>query len=343
MAGPDAGHRRATMVDVAREAGVSHQTVSRYLRGAGGLRPSTVERIERAIRGLDYRPNLLARSMRTRRTNRIAIVMPAATGSVFPTRTIGGAAAAAHAEGFLLDIVGLEGPAAERLERVRRLLDSEGVEGILSLAPLDGLDRSLRAGGPPVVVAGDYDDDLHARRLLADGSFTDELVGHLQDLGHRVLVHLAGSPQWASARNRRTVYERSVADRGLISRGVLGGEWSARSGYAAVAGLPDDTDVTAVVAANDTLAVGALRAAADRGWSVPGRLSVVGWDDDEASAYLTLALTTVSVYREGQGREAMNRLLALVRGRSYPARPVTLHRLVVRESSGPAPDLPAGR
>src|SRR6187401_1159917 len=118
-------------MDVARLAGVSHQTVSRYLRFQGGLKPATVERVDAAIRELNYRPNLVARSMRTRRSGRVAILIP--TVAFNPARMLAGATAAAHAAGYAVDVLSLEGGAEARTERILELADSGQVEGILSL------------------------------------------------------------------------------------------------------------------------------------------------------------------------------------------------------------------
>ncbi|QYC40092.1 Lactose operon repressor [Nonomuraea coxensis DSM 45129] len=325
---------RVTIHEVARRAGVSHQTVSRYFRHNEGLKPETRRKIDEVVQELNYRPNLVARSMRTRRTNRLAITLPA-SAYLWPVRLLGAASAAAHAEGFQLEVVSVEGDARARAERVLELAASGQVEGILSLSPLD-LDP---AGAPvPVVVTGDYDDNLRGVNELADASPVAEIIDHLAGLGHRVFLHIAGSQSFASARNRRRVYEQTVESRGLTSYGVADGDWSARSGHDAVRALPDDCGVTAIVAANDHVAMGAVRAALARGWRVPGDVSVFGWDDEELGRFATPSLSTVAVDREVQGREAVARLVAEVRGEPAPEPAArSLNRVIIRESSGPPP------
>ena len=119
---------------------------------------------------------------------------------------------------------------------------------------------------------------------------------------------------------------------------VIDCDWSGRSGYEAVSSLPADTAVTAVVGANDRLAMGAIRACLSRGWRVPENVSVFGWDDDELGRFATPSLSTVAIDRHRQGREAMARLIALIRGMEPPtADPTSLHTVIPRESSGPAP------
>lgn len=328
--------RRPTIVQVARLAGVSHQTVSRYLRHNGGLKPETVRRVEAAIAELDYRPDLVARSMRTRRSGRLAVLLPAGA-LLLPTRLLSAAAAVAHEAGFLMEAVSIEGDPAERAARARELISSGQVEGVLSLSSLPGLsDQPAAPSGAAFVAVGEYDDELHGIGELADGSVVGEIIEHLARLGHRNFLHVGGPDAWASARARRRVYLEMIERLGLTSHGVVDGDWSAGSGYEAVRALPESSPVTAIVAANDAIATGAVRAALERGWGVPDHVSVVGWDDIEMGRFATPSLSTVAVDREGQGRIAMSRLIALVRGGPPPepaARP--LNRLVLRESTGP--------
>lgn len=328
--------KRATIYEVAALAGVSHQTVSRYLRhDGGGLKPATLERVRTAIGELNYRPNLIARSMRTRRTGRIALLLPAAATMELPLRVMSAASAVAHAAGYAIDIVGLEGSGTDRVARAQELADSGEFEGILALASLGG----GRLGDPTtaLVIVADYDEELRGLGVLADGAACGEVVRLLADLGHTHLLHAAGPQGYASARNRRKTFVDTTARLGL-SGSVTEGHWSGQAGYEAVLGLPADTPVTAVVAANDHVAMGVVRAALDRGWRVPRDLSVVGWDDDELGRYTSPSLSTVAIDRERQGREAMERLIALIRGTDPPTPdPSSLHTVVPRESIGPAP------
>src|SRR5690606_13365403 len=113
----------------------------------------------------------------------------------------------------------------------------------------------------PIVVSGNYDDELRGLGELADGSEVREIVAHLASLGHRTFLHVAGDQRFASARNRKAVYLESIERLGLRSIGVVDGDWSAKSGYDAIMALPDDTEVTAVIAGSDHPAMGVVRAA----------------------------------------------------------------------------------
>ncbi|MDX5567520.1 substrate-binding domain-containing protein [Streptomyces sp. ID05-04B] len=330
-AGPE--RRRATIREVAERAGVSHQTVSRFLKNDSGMKPATRARIERAVAELDYRPNLVARSMRTRRSHRITIVLPELSGFV-PTPLLRGASAAAHEAGYLTDVIGLQGGESHRAQSVMSLLDTRQADGVLSLVPLG----EPGAGQWPVVVLGEYDDDLHAQGRLADGWPAEEILRHLADQGHRRFLHVAGSQEWASARNRRAVYVDAIERLGLESYGIVDGDWSVRSGYEAARDLPADSGVTAVLAANDYVALGVLRGFQDRGTRVPEEMSVFGWDDEEFTRYFSPSISTVHIDKEEVGRQSMLSLLALLRGEPERKSEVTdLFRLVPRGSSGPAP------
>ncbi|MDX3517879.1 LacI family DNA-binding transcriptional regulator [Streptomyces scabiei] len=332
--------KRSTILDVAARAGVSHQTVSRFLRGNGGMRPQTVARIEQAVAELDYRPNLVARSMRTRRSNRVTVVLPAMTAFV-PSQILRGASAEAQAAGYLLDIVGLEGDERVRGDRVRALLDSGQAEGVLTFTPIGDLER-LGLDRTPTVVIGEYDDRMRSHGITADGEPAAMIIDHLVSLGHHRFVHVAGSTDWMSARKRREVYLRTIAERGLENYAVIDGDWSVRSGYDAAQSLSPDSGVTAVLAANDDVAMGVIRGFQDRGWRVPEDVSVFGWDNQEFTAYFNPSISTVDLDREAIGRRAMRVLLARIRQDAEPE----LHldpdcRLVLRESSGPARPHPA--
>lgn len=334
VAGAGRAGKRATIWEVAGLAGVSHQTVSRYFRDDGGMKPSTREKVERAVTALGYRPDPVARSMRTKRSQRIAVVLPGLTSFV-PGPILKGAAAAAREAGYTLDVVGLEGGERRRAEGVDALLAGRQADGVLSLAPLaDDPGSGMR----PVMVMGEYDDALHARGETADGRPVEEILRYFVGLGHRRFLHVAGPQEWNSARNRRTVYEEAVRRMGLESYGVLDGDWTVRSGCEAIRSLPNDSGVTAVLAANDHMALGVIRGLQDRGLTVPGQVSVFGWDDEEFGRYVAPAISTVHVDREAYGRQAMLALLALMRGeRQPPIRVDGLFRVIPRGSSGPAP------
>lgn len=328
--------KRPTIMEVARLAGVSHQTVSRYLRAEGGLKPDTRASIDRAVQQLDYRPNLVARSMRTRRTGRLAVVMPRMTYD--PARMVAGASAAAADAGFSIEVVSVNGTQA-RTQRVLELVDSGQVEGVLSLAPLEPRGVPSTRADAPIVVSDDFDDEMRGIGALADPSPVVELVTRLAKLGHRRFFHISGAAHFASARARKDAFVRTVERLGLEVVGVVDGDWSGESGIRAVHSWDDRNRPTAVIAANDVVASGVIRGAWERGWRVPDQLSVTGWDNHVLGQFGVPSLTTVDVDLEGLGRNAMRRLISAVRPvEAMPETPL-INRIIWRESTAGPPAL----
>ncbi|MEK8173897.1 LacI family DNA-binding transcriptional regulator [Streptomyces sp. M19] len=144
-AGASAARREApTIWEVSRLAGVSHQTVSRFLRQDPSMRPETARKVAAAVEELGYRPNRAARAMRTRRSHRLTLILPGATDRMSPT-LLRGAAAEAHEAGYLLDVVSLEGDAAARAARLELLLQPESTDGILSFTSFGEGRRGCRS------------------------------------------------------------------------------------------------------------------------------------------------------------------------------------------------------
>ncbi|KUO20194.1 LacI family DNA-binding transcriptional regulator [Streptomyces dysideae] len=335
MDGADTARRRPTITDVARLAEVSPQTVSRYLRFNGGLKPATLERVEKAIRELDYRPNLVARSMRTQKTGRLAILMPAMAFN--PSRMLAGASATAQASGYFVDVVSAGGGVRPRSERLLELADSGQYEGILSLAPvLPSMENKLHQR-TTVVISADFDDEMRGIGELADATPIVRMIEHLVALGHSRFFHVAGDGHFASARARRQSYLDTVERLGAESLGVFDGDWSGESGIEAIRSLPSDARPTAVIAANDLVAAGVVRGARERGWDVPGDVSVTGWDNVGVGQFMTPSLTTVDVDLERLGSKAMAKLIAGLTNTAPEPNDVSLFRIIWRESTAEPP------
>ena len=338
MNGRNPQPRRVTIMDVARAAGVSHQTVSRYLRADPGMREEIRRRIGTAVEELGYHPNLVARSMRTRRSGRLGIVLPPGdTPSMISL--LGGATATAHEAGYAVEVVLVDGTPQARAGRLAELAGSGQFEGVLALTPLPHF--APAPGAAPVIVSADYDERRRSIGVLADGSLVGTMIERLARLGHRRFLHVAGPAGHPSAQGRRQAYLAAIERSGLHSHGVVDGDWSGESGMRAGAALPDGCGVTAVIAASDIVAAGVIRGAWDRGWRVPADLSVTGWDDNPLGRFLPPTLTTVATDHDRRGRRAMAELVCTVRGEPAPPDDSTpLSRVLWRESTGPAPRTP---
>lgn len=318
--------KRPTSHDVAHLAGVSQSTVSFVLTGRPGISEATRAKVLKAASELNYRPNLAARSMRTQRTGRLAVVVPMATMN--PLTLLSGAIAAAHDEGYVVEVMSLPEDAAARLAEVA---GSGQYEGVLSFTPLP--DLPTPDGGPVVLSVGEFDDEMHMAGAFTDARPVAEMMAHLVNVGHRRFLHVAGPQDFPSARSRHEAYLATIERLGVESLGVAEGDWSGGSGADAVAALPDDAPPLAIIAANDVVAAGVIRAATLRGWRLPDQVAVTGWDDHHQSAFLVPSLTSVRQDRERLGAHSMQRLIAAVRGEGAPARPDDLLSIVWREST----------
>jgi DNA-binding LacI/PurR family transcriptional regulator len=326
--------RRATILEVAQLAGVSHQTVSRYFRSDVGMKPATRERIRTAVTDLNYRPNLAARAMRGGRTGRLAVILPSGT-SISSLEVLHGATTAAHAAGYVAEVIILDGLQDVRRNRASELVHSGLFEGLVSFTPLDLGDDAQ--GGSPLTVLPVYDHELRSIGGLADGSRIADIITALADMGHRRFIHMAGDYRHSSARSRRDVYESTINALGLESYEVVNCDWSAEAARTAIRDLPADTGVTAVIGADDVVATGAIHGALDRGWSVPGDISVTGWDNNRVAAAMAPSLTSVEVDHERLGQHGMNNLLAKMRSQEPAELNSALTTVIWRESTGPGP------
>ncbi|WP_245665316.1 substrate-binding domain-containing protein [Actinoplanes subtropicus] len=188
--------------------------------------------------------------------------------------------------------------------------------------------------GLPVFVAGEPD-DVAAGGTHPHSQGLSALIDHLAGLGHARFLHVAGPPTHSSARNRRLAYEASMRRLGLHPTGIVDGDWTAASGYAAGRDLPVETGVTAVVAANDQMALGVMRALHERGLRVPDDVSVTGMDDIPESAYFWPPLTTVRLDFASEGEDALRQMLSRIDGIDRPPVPVQPAELVLRASTAP--------
>ncbi len=329
--------RPPAMSDVAAVAGVSHQTVSRVLNGHPSVRPETRQRVLDAIAELGYRRNPAARALVTRRTDTIGVV---ASGSALfgPTSTLIAVEGAARDAGLYVSVATVARWEAEGMRQVLEHFMAQGVEGVVVIAAHDEAIEAVRAFDAPVPVVMVGPRDLPGER--AHSVAVDQYAGarlatrHLLDLGHRDVVHLAGPDDWLDARARTRGWRDEMAAAGIEVGAPIRGDWSAGRGYEVGRDLVRSGLPTAVLAANDQLALGLLRAFAESGVRVPDDVSVVGFDDVDGSAHFYPPLTTVRQEFGALGRRCLELLLAVIAGQEKAAELIA-PRLVVRASSGP--------
>jgi DNA-binding LacI/PurR family transcriptional regulator len=333
---------RPLMVDVARLAGVSHQTVSRVLNGHPNVSPQTRAGVIAAIRDLGYRPNAAARTLVTGRTNVLAVINFDTT-MYGPSSMLYGLERAAY-PGYSVAIASL--PAFDRNSlhgAVERFLD-QAVEGIIVIAPhtseVEAL-AGLAADIPLVVVKCGTHAQLPSVAIDNRGGAA-RATQHLLDMGHETVHHLAGPATWMDAEERVDGWRDTLLAAGAEEPEILCGDWSARSGYELGHRLASMPEVTAVLCGNDQMALGLLRALAESGRRVPDDVSVVGFDDIPEAAFFLPPLTTVRQDFGELGRRAVQLLLKRIAGggQSYqPGLPIAPD-LVVRASTAPRRAVP---
>jgi DNA-binding LacI/PurR family transcriptional regulator len=334
--------RPAVMADVAKLAGVSHQTVSRVINASAHVRPETRQRVLAAMGRLDYRPNPAARALVTGRSGTLGVVSFDTTLHG-PASTLFAIEQAAHAAGYFITIVSLlaidRSSVMEAIERLRM----QGVDGILLITPHEGAAEALvnlPTGVPVVAVEAGRPDSVP---LVA----VDQLSGAvsatqlLLDLGHRTVSHIAGPRDFLEAQQRLAGWRATLEAAGAEIPPELVGDWSPRSGYQLGLQLAQDPEVTAVFVSNDQMALGLLRALHERGREIPREVSVVGFDDIPEARYFMPPLTTVRQNFAEVGRGSLRLLLEIMAGDGDgPQELAIAPELVVRRSTGPPP---AGR
>ncbi|MEV6685899.1 LacI family DNA-binding transcriptional regulator [Streptomyces sp. NPDC051130] len=336
---------RPTLEAVAALAGVSRATVSRVVNGGDGVRAHLVDKVREAVRELGYVPNHAARTLVTRRTGAVAVIIPEPEARIFSdpffSRQIRGISRELTAQDTQLVLLLVEDRGD--YDRIERYLAGGHVDGALafSLHTDDPLPEITRRVGMPTVYGGrpgwtTGPDDPCAAYVDADNrGGAREAVRHLLALGRRRVAHIAGPLDQTSAVDRLDGY-RDVLVGGDPAL-VAGGDFTAAGGARAMRELLERRpDLDAVFAANDLMATGALAVLREKGLDVPGDVAVVGFDDTERVAEAAEPpLTTVRQDVEGMGRLMARLLLGTLGalGTSPAPRAVITPTALVRRAS----------
>ncbi|MFT4210789.1 MAG: LacI family DNA-binding transcriptional regulator [Microbacterium sp.] len=334
--------------DVAARAGVSGQTVSRVANDHPNVSPATRSRVLAAMAELGYRPNGAARALRRGAFASIGVVV-FDLQTLGNLRTLGAVADRAAALGYAIELIQVDAEPAVRADGVSSALTRLGrhaVDGIVVVIEsqlVSAVTLEFPAGIPSVVVeSGDRPDIPSVNTDQTQGS--ELAVGHLLSLGHPTVQHIAGPAASNSAHERTAAWRAALERAGRSVPSPLTGDWSADSGYRAGLVLADDPEVTAVYAANDQMALGAMHAFHERGVRIPQEVSIVGFDDMAESSQFWPPLTTVHQDFEAAGATAVDLIVREIEtGHSDPGLHTIDTRLIVRESTGPYGGARVGR
>jgi DNA-binding LacI/PurR family transcriptional regulator len=329
--------RRATLYDVARYAGVSHQTVSRVINGSPHVAPKTLRRVQEAIRALGYQPNKAAQALVTRRTFTLEVVA-AGTMHYGPAQMVTSVQQAANASGYKLVLTYVE---HMTLEQTRSVMDNLGdVDGVIIVAPIqEDIYESLTQMCPkPFVKVGAKPGAKLPSVIIDQHQGCRMAVQHLIELGHRHLAEICGPLHWYDALARHESWLDTLRVHHLEPGPVAPGDWTAASGYAAARRLLQTGPAfSALVVANDQMALGALRALHEAGLRVPDDVSVVGFDDIPEAAYFEPPLTTVRQDFTALGKQSVEYLVEMLRHPDAPLHQRMLYPSLVKRLSTRTP------
>ena len=340
-------NHRVTIKQVAREAGVSTQTVSRVINNRPDVAPATRQRVLAVIERLDYQPNIVARSLIRRRSYTLGVVT-AGLQYVGPSRTLNGITNMAEELGYTLLLKELPGFKTHDVTAILDYLLARQVDGIIWAVQEVGDNRKgfeQRLASLPAPIIFLTTEERPGFNIISSDNYAGGRLAteHLLALGHRCIGHITGPLNWWEARERKRGWEQTMAGAGIAvgTECWSEGAWSSASGEEGMHKLLErNPDLTAVFCANDQMALGALLYAHRHGIDVPGDLSIVGFDDILESAYFWPPLTTINHNQHDLGCRAVAEVVQAIESKHsngetpHPQNIIIQPTLIVRESSG---------
>ncbi len=329
--------KSVTLNDVAENAGVSYQTVSRVINNHPNVAESTRQRVMASIRALNYSPNQAARSLVTKRSDMIAIINfgPTYYG---PSQMVSNIIREAKRTGYRVTLSTMDSFSGDDVRIALTDIRSQLIDGLIMIAPVffDALEeiRVLIGDIPFVQIDMARQNDIAS--VVIEQAYGAQLATeHLIDLGHRQIAEISGPLNWYGAVMRHENWLSTMQTHELPEHMTVEGDWSAQSGYEAVNTLLDTGhDFTGIVAGNDQMAIGAIAALTDAGRSVPEDVSVVGFDNIPEAAYLRPALTTIYQDFAALGEQSVDYLVSLIKNPQTPVHQRVLYpELIIRNST----------
>ncbi|MDR0281677.1 MAG: LacI family transcriptional regulator [Paucimonas sp.] len=334
----------ATIKDVAALAGISYTTVSHVLNKTRPVSEPVRLKVEAAIAELDYVPSAVARSLKARSTATIGLLVPNSVNPYF-AELARGIEDACERNGYCVILCNSDDNPQKQRSYLRVLLEKR-IDGLIVASVGEDRDLldSLSSVRTPMVILDRALEGVDADLVRIDHEQGAYLATrHLLDLGHTDIACINGPADTSVATLRLAGFQRALSEAGVAPKAgrVVNSDFTSLGGYGAAAQLLDGNRPTAIFAGNDMIGMGVLRAAAERGISVPGALSVIGFDDIQMCQYIYPALTTVGQSIRDLGEMAASVLLRRITGPGPLAveHRIVAPKIVLRESTGPNPDL----
>lgn len=337
--------KRATIKDVAKLAGVSIKTVSRVVRQEPNVKAATRDKVNEAVRELDYRPTVAARSSVGARSYMLGLLFDNPNRS-YTSDLIRGVLLETRAQGYHLVVEPIDTTADLAADKIAKFAIQSNLDGIILPPPLsDNQDilKALRALGKPIARIAPSDvQDSDVTISTDDKKAAYEMTRHLIGLGHKDIAMIAGRENTATTERRIQGYLLALEDAGIQIRQ----DWVVHAGYqylpARDAGeelLKQENRPTAIFAANDDMAAGVIAAAYKLGLSVPDDVSVAGFDDSVIATVVWPQLTTVRQPVQEMAALAVSRIVTTLRDSDEDTdmNGVVPSELIIRDSTGPAP------
>jgi DNA-binding LacI/PurR family transcriptional regulator len=332
--------KKPNIYDVAKLAGVSHQTVSRVINNADYIKDDTRSKVQSAMESLGYVPNAAARALVTSKSKIVGILVsdivyhgPAGMMHAMEKEARRGGFFAISASVDPLDNSSI----AQGIEHLRRL----GIEGLVVITPQSDSVQAVErlVTDIPVVFIDSPNNSKELSAELDNYAGAKLATEHLISLGHKEIIHVSGPSGWFDSAPRVAGYKDAMKEANLKSQ-VVDGDWTVPTGYEIGRNLEiDDSKVTAIFAANDHLALGLMRALRRRGYAIPERVSIVGFDDVPEAAYYEPPLTTMRPDFAELGRVAMEMMLGRINRETTLAADTLVPELIIRESTATPPKL----
>jgi DNA-binding LacI/PurR family transcriptional regulator len=323
------------MIDVARLAGVSHQTVSRVLNASPAVGPELTQRVQQAIQLLGYKRNPAARALASKRSMNLGVIS-FGISLYGPSLTLFGIADAARQVGYTSSLVTLADVTRESVRDAFEHLRDVSVDGVIVVAPVGGAMDMIRglADNLPIITFEPGVTDRPGAVSLDEALAARLATRHLLELGHRTVWHVSGPMGWLGSEARIKGWRQELAAERRVAHEIfVGMDWSAAAGHRAGQLVATNREITAVFVANDQMSLGLLQALHDAGRRVPDDVSVVGFDDIPEAAYFQPALTTVRLDFDAVGRACVATLMDLMQGKAAKRVSLPTPRLVIRASA----------